>query len=223
MKRKRLSPKKGRLSPQSISGNEFSSSNKKSSTFKKTHDSQLLGDQFIHLIGTTWEEYVNRNPLSFISRIKNSLEIIVPSVTISNTNQELNLRKDITYDIINHIGCLKPELLHDIHAVFRNHALTSTPEENFIPHLTGGLTKSRKIIWTRGINLLTFTFDYLMEKIFPYYDDPFKIIAEHFCDGNGNDFTPKQLRKNHSKKVQKDSKKDMICEAFLPIIEKGDA
>jgi hypothetical protein len=61
-----------------------------------------------------------------------------------------------------------------------------------------------------------------MEKLFPYYDNPFEIIAEHFCDSAGNDYTPTQLRKSHSKGVQKMAKLDMVKKVFSELIKKGD-
>jgi hypothetical protein len=225
MKRKRQSnsPKLSQGSSSKMMGNTSSFPNKNPASFKQTNDFQHLGDQLIQLLGAVMEQHIRQNPIAFITLLnKFSTEIITPSIAISNTFQELNLSDKFTYKITRHIGCLRPELITDIHSVFHNNGLTGTPAESFIPHFLGGETKARKIIWLRADNLLTFTFAYLMEKLFPYYDTPFEIMAQHFCDAEGNDYTSERLRKSHSKGVQKMQKLDMIRKAFSPLIKKGD-
>src|SRR6185436_5303002 len=223
MKRKRLgnSIRSGRKSPSNMMGDASGFFLKKNASLGRNKNFQNFGNQFNHLFGAFIEHYIKQNPSIFIPLFNSfSPGLIAPPITISNANQTLNLTNEFSYKIIRHIGCLKAELIAEIHASFHNHSLTGTSIENFIPHFLGGVTKAPKIIWLREDNLLTFTFLYLMEKLIPYFDNPFQIIAEHFCDSKGNDYTSDQLRKSHSKGVQKRSKTDMIEKAFSILIRK---
>lgn len=184
-------------------------------------DPSISGAQEISKgIISTIRNDIKNNPQEYAQLLLPLFENPIPTISVSSPSQSLNLRNDITYRVVSHIGCLKPELLPEIHSIFHNNALTGTCEEDFIPHMMGGETKARKIMWLKGINLLTFSFIELMEKIFPYYDDPFRVIAEHFCDAEGNDLTADKLRKSHSKGIQKISKMEMIRKLFLSVIKR---
>jgi len=173
-------------------------------------------DKFENLVNAQIQQYIRNNPHELLEAIARQAPEVI--ATIKTSVQARNTSDKQIYLIKAHIGCLKPERLNDIHAIFFNYALTNTPIQNFIPHFMGGETSARKIFWLRGINLLTFTFNHLMDILLPYYHDPFRVIAEHFCDADGNDFTLEQLRKNHSKGVEKDSNKTMIKNAFAPLV-----
>lgn len=138
------------------------------------------------------------------------------------TTQSSPQPKKIIQPIAKHIGFRKSEKIKDTYEELYNNALIGYTFENFSAHCCGG-EWNRKIPWLRGINLLTYTFCQMMDKeIFAYYDNPFKIIAEHFCDADWNDFTPDQLRKNHSKKINKLAKKQMVDSIISRILKKGD-
>jgi len=206
-----------------MTGTASSPLNKKPSSFKQTYDSQPLDAQALQLFGLFLNEYIKRNRKTFIDQLKNLYpELTVSAPTISNTYQGPNLVNDTTYHITNQIGCLKPEFLHEIFTAFYTYSLTNIEQKDFTPHFIGELKSAQKIIWLRGANLLTFTFRYLMGKLIPYYDNPFVVIAEHFCDSEGKDYSPEQLRKNHSKGVRDMAKLDMIKKAFSQLIKKED-
>ncbi|MFI5220004.1 MAG: hypothetical protein ACHQNT_11000 [Bacteroidia bacterium] len=225
MKRKRQykSPKLSQEPPSILKGDDISILNKKSDVQNENDDSQQFGKQFSKFVDSRIERYLRNQQLVPLPALNNQQPIILPERDIIDKNQALNLRHDISYEIIDFIGCRMPEILNNVYSGFHNNRLTNASLEDFKPHFSGeGVTNARKLLWLREVNLLTFTFEFFTAQNFiPYHKHWHVVIANNFCDSEGKDFDPEYLRKIHSKKVRSIENLNFIRDIFLPIFKRG--
>lgn len=221
-KRYKKSPDKNQVCPSTNSMDRIPVPLNEPTPATQPEDHQKLGEQFIQLVGSAVNIHLERNPPKFITLPNDSqTHLIRPDIIITNATQALNFKNDISYPVFKPIGCRNSTLMKEIHEAFKNNVFVNTAFENFEPRFIGGISFARRMIWLRGINLLTYTFKYIMDNdIIPFHDEPNKVIAEHFCDEDGNDFKNEQLQKNSPGKLNDPDKKELVRRAFFKIIKK---
>lgn len=118
------------------------------------------------------------------------------------------------------IGWLLPkERLRAFYEALRQSAFIRCSYKVFEQHFLSIDFVPPKIRWYGNANALSylFTLELTTKKIIPFTKAPFKLISNHFCKPNGDDFKNDLLRKNHFKGIGNRDSLDAISKIIKPL------